>query len=103
MFMLFAIIVVSLLFMSTVSITSILAEIEVMGNELDKIEQNGNETAKHPKISEEAGQQLQEEVKKFVGRYRARLEELDIKGQEMSATYSKLLVHKQHCTIARGL
>jgi hypothetical protein len=35
----------------------------VMGNELDKIEQNGNETAKHPKISEEAGQQLQEEVK----------------------------------------
>jgi hypothetical protein len=76
---------------SEISITSILAEIEVMGNELDKIEQNGNETAKHPKISEEAGQQLQEEVKKFVGRYRARLEELDIKGQEMSATYSKLL------------
>ena len=28
----------------------------------------------------------------FVGKYRARLEELDIKGQEMSSTYSKLLV-----------
>ena len=35
----------------------------VMGNELDKIEQNGSQIAKHPKISEEAGQQLIEEVK----------------------------------------
>ena len=35
----------------------------VMGNELDKIEQNGNQIAKHPKISEGTGQQLKEEVK----------------------------------------
>ena len=34
-----------------------------MGNELYKIEQNGNQIAKHPRISEGAGQQLQEEVK----------------------------------------
>ena len=35
----------------------------VMGNELDKIEQNGTQIAKHPKIPEAAGQLLQKEVK----------------------------------------
>lgn len=35
----------------------------VMGNELDKIEKNGMEIAKHPKISEQAGIQLQRKVK----------------------------------------
>ena len=34
-----------------------------MGNELDKIEQNGTQIAKHPKIPEAAGQLLKEEVK----------------------------------------
>lgn len=35
----------------------------VMGNELDKIEQNGDQVAKHMRISEAAGQQLKEDVK----------------------------------------
>ena len=37
--------------------------ISVMGNELDKIEQNGNKIALHPNISHQAGPQLQEKVK----------------------------------------
>lgn len=35
----------------------------VMGNELDKIEQNGDQIAQHMRISEAAGQQLKEDVK----------------------------------------
>ena len=35
----------------------------VMGNELEKIERNGIQIAQHPRISPEAGKQLQEEVK----------------------------------------
>ena len=34
-----------------------------MGNELNKIEHCGSEVAQHSKISREAGQQLQKEVK----------------------------------------
>ena len=35
----------------------------VMGNELDKIEQSGIQVAKHPKISQDVGQQLHVDVK----------------------------------------
>jgi hypothetical protein len=76
---------------SEISIVSILAEIEVMGNELDKIEQNGSQVAQHPQVYQKAGQHLQKEVKQFVSSYRVRLEELDRKAQEMNATYHKLL------------
>ena len=37
-----------------------------MGNELDKIEQNGEQVAQHPRIAQKAGQQIQAEVKVLV-------------------------------------
>ncbi|CAI8009993.1 Formin-F [Geodia barretti] len=76
---------------SEISVTSILAEIEVMGNELKKIEHNGSQITQHPKMLKETGLRLKQEVETFLGEYCARLNVLDSRAQEMSNTYSKLL------------
>ena len=74
---------------SEISIISILAEIEVMGKELKKIEESGMLVAKH---QGDAGKLFQEKIESFVKKYRDELKKLETKGQAVNAMYSSLLV-----------
>lgn len=76
---------------SEVSVTGILAELEIMQRELEKIEKNASTVAEHQSLPAAAKERLRNDVKEFVAKYNEKMQSMHKKGGEMISTYEELL------------
>lgn len=76
---------------SEISIDGILAELEVMKKQLDRIDKNAEMLMGKKEISSSTKQQLQTAVKEFLSQYREELSKAEGLGKNIKTTYSKIL------------